>query len=351
MKKVGIVTVYGEQNYGNKLQNYALVQIYKNLGFVPVTLQGRQSALRLSTKQKGKNLIKAIMAKTHTRSSHAQYYRREESFKAFSRQYLNLSGGFITDNANKACLNSFDILSVGSDQVWNDVDFNKADVEYFSLYGVGGPKKISFAASIGKKDFQSKYLSIFEKGLSDFDFISCREESAVIYLSKILDKECVLLMDPTLFLNADDWKQIEKKPKWLHSLDYCLEYFLGGVNPECRNFISEKTNIIDVMDVNSDAFISSPNEFIYLIHHAKTVLTDSFHACIFSLLFERDFVVFNRLHSLSNMDSRIETLFKEFSVDGKIGETITPDNYTLFRTIVDQKRNEYTNLLLEVLNN
>lgn len=351
MKKVGIVTVYGEQNYGNKLQNYALVQIYKKLGFVPLTLQGRQSALRLSAKQKGKNLLKAIMAKTPTKSSHAQYYRREEKFKAFSRQYLNLSNGFFTDNANKSFLNSFDILSVGSDQVWNDVDFNEADVKYFSLYDIKGPRKISFAASIGKKDFQSKYLSIFVKGLQDFDFISCREESAVMYLSNILKKECVLMMDPTLFLDVNDWKRIEKKPDWLHKSNYCLEYFLGGANSECKKVIPDNSNIIDLMDVNSDAFISSPNEFIYLIHHANIVLTDSFHACVFSMLFNKTYAVFDRLNSLSNMNSRIKTLFTEFSVDGKMGEVITPDNYTLFRSIVDRKRNEYTKLLLEALDN
>lgn len=105
------------------------------------------------------------------------------------------------------------------------------------------------------------------------------------------------------------------------------------------------------MDVNSDAFISSPNEFIYLIHHANNVLTDSFHACVFSMLFNKTYAVFDRLNSLSNMNSRIKTLFTEFSVDGKMGEVITPDNYTSFRSIVDRKRNEYTKLLLEALDN
>lgn len=351
MKKVGIVTVYGEQNYGNKLQNYALVQIFKKLGFYPITLQGRQSALRLSAKQKGKNLIKAIMAKTPTKSSHAQYYRREENFKNFSRHYLNLSKGFFTDGADIAFLNSFDVLSVGSDQVWNDADFNQADVKYFSLNGITGPKKISFAASIGKKDFQAKFKLMFVTGLNDFDFISCREESAVAYLSGILDKECILMMDPTLFLDGNDWNCMEKKPGWLHKHDYYLEYFLGGVNPECLKIIPDNGNIINMMDVSSDAFVSSPSEFIYLIHHAKAVFTDSFHACIFSMLFDRPFIVFNRLNALSNMNSRIDTLFEEFSVDGHMGEVITPEKYLSFEAIVENKRKEYTKLLLEVLNN
>lgn len=351
MKKVGIITVYGEQNYGNKLQNYALVYIYKNLGFDPMTLQGRQSALRLSTKQKGKNLIKAIMAMTSTKSSHAQYYRREVKFKAFSRQYLNLSDGFFTDNANKSLLNSFDILSVGSDQVWNDVDFNEADVRYFSLCDISEPKKISFAASMGKEDFQSKYLSIFEKGLDGFDFISCREESATRYISELLKRQCFLMMDPTLFLNEDDWVRIEKKPAWFHERSYCLLYFLGGLNPKYKELIPGGMSIIDLMDVNSDAFVSSPSEFIYLIHHAKRVLTDSFHACVFSMLFNKSYVVYSRLNSLSNMNSRIDTLFEEFSVDGKMGEVITPNNYPSFSSIVERKRNEYTKLLLEALNN
>jgi hypothetical protein len=346
MKKVGIVTVYGEQNFGNKLQNYALIQIYKELGFDPVTLQVRQSALKLSSRQKAKNVIKAMMALTPTKSPHAQYYRRKQSFRAFSQKYLNLSEAFYTDNANKAFLDSFDILSVGSDQVWNDVDFDINDVKYFSLANVKGPKKISFAASIGKSDFQEKYKKSFVQGLSDFDFISCRENIAVEYLSEILKRKCYLIMDPTLFLSADQWEAIEKRPEWLDNKRYCLLYFLGGYDKTLQNNLPDNILSIDLMLAEDTAYVSSPEEFIYLIHHAVSVFTDSFHACVFSMIFHKNFTVFNRKNAMCNMNSRIDTLFQEFSVEGKIGKLICEEDYQDFKRTAEQKKSTYENLIM-----
>lgn len=349
MKKVGIVTVYGEQNYGNKLQNYALMKLYKKLGYAPATLQVRQSALKLSSSQKAKNLIKAAMSLTPTKSSHAQYYRRERAFKGFSEQFLNLSKPFYTDNVDRKFLESFDILSVGSDQVWNDVDFNTDDVKYFSLLDVKGPKKISYAASIGKKEFQARYKNIFVRGLNDFDFISCREKAAVEYLNSILKQECYLVMDPTLFLSGDQWAAIEKKPEWFKDEKYCLSYFLGGSDESVLHALTKDTKCIDLMNVNGDAFISSPQEFIFLIHHAQCIYTDSFHACVFSMLFRRDFEVFKRQNAMSNMNSRIDTLFQEFSVNGKIGQMVRPFDYDEFSSIVEDKRKYYEKLIVEQL--
>ena len=146
MKKVGIVTVYGESNYGNKLQNYALIKIYSKMGADVDTLQVYQSAFLRSKKDKLFDAIKNVIAVSPIKSKYKNMRIRKNNFRTFSARYLNLTKPYYTKDAPYSMMEEYDILSVGSDQVWNDVDFDLDDVNYFTLNEVKNVKKISFAA-------------------------------------------------------------------------------------------------------------------------------------------------------------------------------------------------------------
>ena len=109
-----------------------------------------------------------------------------------------------------------------------------------------------------------------------------------------------------------------------YSKPYILTYFLGNRSEQiesdmkkyAREYNYKLYNLMDYTQFN--VFISGPSEFIYLIEHASLVLTDSFHACVFSFLFNKPFLVYSRQSdNMENMMSRIETFLSKFHLERK----------------------------------
>ena len=109
------------------------------------------------------------------------------------------------------------------------------------------------------------------------------------------------------------------------------------------NRIAKENNyeIIDLMNSSDIAYTSGPSEFLYLIHHAKLVCTDSFHACVFSILFDTQFYVFEREDKLESMNSRIETLLNKFALNEH-----RKKDYTNVYKILENERKKF-NLFLD----
>ena len=128
-----------------------------------------------------------------------------------------------------------------------------------------------------------------------------------------------------MLLSSDDWSKIENKPYWLdHDEKYLFTYFLGERIDDVVNKIASQRNlrVINMLDLdNFEHYTTSPEEWIYLIHHAELIYTDSFHGTVFSILFKRPFVVCDRIGKgiYSQMNSRINTLLKQFNLSSRRG--------------------------------
>lgn len=127
-----------------------------------------------------------------------------------------------------------------------------------------------------------------------------------------------------MMLDASEWSKIAEKPKNVDSdVPYILSYFLGGrserVNNDLQKYAKENNmKVYNLLDYTQpDMAIINPSEFIYMINHAKLVLTDSFHACVFSFLFKIPFLVYPRQGSKVSMMSRIDTLLSKFKLERK----------------------------------
>ena len=117
---------------------------------------------------------------------------------------------------------------------------------------------------------------------------------------------------------------------------YILTYFLS---PKCEEAIKQLEEIQDNRCVYEllnpkDAVAGSagPSEFIWLFDHADLILTDSFHACVFSFLFNKPFLVYDRNWTECSMNSRLDTLLKKFHLERKyassgLGNNIWEHNY------------------------
>ena len=307
MKKVGIVTINDNNNYGNRLQAYALQEFIKQQGFEAYHINFKKSDLKNSLKKCIKYLINY---KNQRIKSH-----RIKIFKKFSNNNINYYKSKIIDDS------FFDSYFVGSDQVWNPF-FSTTIKENFLTF-TSPNKRNSYAASFGISQIpyacQEDYMGYF----SSFNKISVREDSGKEIITNLTGRNDVeVLVDPTMLLNKKDWEKIMKKPSGLSNKKYILNYFLGNLSTEKKNVIEEfarknDLDIVNILDINDKFFLTGPEEFLYLEANAELICTDSFHSVVFALLFDRPFIIFDRDDNKKNMNSRIETLLQKFEIAGK----------------------------------
>lgn len=318
MKKIGIVTLLGYFNYGNRLQNYALQEIIKSFGYEVESLifddkpfltelQDNRSfvqklgtltptkllkiLINLSRKQKNKKRLQNIQS------------NREEKFLNFSKNFILEKKYDPNDN--------YEAFIVGSDQVWNpNYILNKP--QYLLMFA-DPEKRISYAASIGISELPIEAKSIYKKELEMFRHISVREDVGAKIVRDLIGNTPPVVLDPTLLLSKQQWLNIANRASNRPNKKYILTYFLGELP-------SKATKIIDFLQQRSDfdiinlaqmseveTYETSPSEFLDYFEHTDFVLTDSFHAVAFSIIFEKDFVAFKR-EGTHDMSSRMDTI-------------------------------------------
>ena len=310
MKKIGIVTLTRVFNAGNSLQNYAVQQIYRKMGFDPETLIYIQENYKKRVKRYVKYLV-------NCKSDAGKEFQRRKRFIEFESQFIKTSPfknmWSHSENAEKR----YDYYSLGSDQVWNPTWYNDKTKHLFMLDFTIPQKKICFSPSIGLDKLPDEWIDFFILGLSSFPHISVRERTAAKLVYELTGKDAEVLIDPTLMLSKSDWIDIENKPDIpIKDNAYVYEYFLGDSPKRIEddeNIIVEKSGIDKIIRYNDIKWKVGPREFIYLIHHASFILTDSFHGSVFSFIFDIPFAVYNRNGS-DEMYSRIADFLKLFSI-------------------------------------
>lgn len=332
MQKVGIVTLSGYFNYGNKLQNYALEQYLMNHHLDVETLYHEDvyehTVLgKIFQKIKNRSLVSSIKNKfTHNLDTNyvpTQVLNKKNiKFRDFSYKYLHERNYDLSNrNLKNIEFSEFSTFFVGSDQVWN-LDINNFHEKYFLTF-IEQRKRNSFAASFGFSSFanfktQVKYI----KYLETMNNISVREVEGQKLVDDFTKKKATLLLDPTMLLSQQEWREIESKPKVTLPNKYLLTYFLGEVSKEYIDFI-KKVSLemnLSIIELNNpeymELFSVDPSEFIYLFDNASFVFTDSFHGTVFSLVFHKSFNVVPRIDkNMVNMSSRITTILSRFKLE------------------------------------
>ena len=354
MKKIGIITIVDNNNYGNRLQNYAVHKVYGELGYSCETLQLNQR------KESKKYLFRAW--KMFYKPIEKQLKRdklekqRFEKFKNFTMKYVPTKEKFFWNNKIKE---EYDYFSVGSDQIWNSyLDFGYL-TEFLSF--ARPEQRLTFSPSFGTDNIKQSKIENFRKGLSGFNNISVRESAGAKIVKELTGKNASVLIDPTMMLDAKDWLQIAKKPKNIDfTKSYILTYFLGGRTKKIEEDLNkyskkENMNVYHLLDKEQEElFVADPSEFIYLVSKAKMIMTDSFHACVFSLLFNKAFLVYDRSGAVENMMSRIETLLEKFNLQRKyVNSGIENDpfenDYKLSYKILENERRNVIDFLQKSL--
>ena len=351
MKKVGILTINDDGNYGNRLQNYAVQKKLEDNDVIVETICNQRNSIGL------KGIIKKIK-KCIKKVIHTKKFRRYNQFMKFNKN-IRYSNIHIDENhiPNKLA-EKYDVFFTGSDQVWNPNFGRMSDIDFLTF--APKEKRNSFSASFGISEIPIEMREYYKKNLEGLNNISVREEAGKKIIEDLTGRKDVqVLVDPTMLLTAEEWDKVSKKPKQLKKDKYILNYFLGELSKERKKEIdrvAKKNNceVINILDKDSPFYQTGPSEFLYLEKNAFLICTDSFHSSVFAILYNRPFIVFDREDSLASMNSRIETLINKFNLKnrkftGKITEENLQHDYTEAYRILEEERKKSGDFLKKTL--
>ena len=327
MPTYAILTPQDNNNYGNRLQNYALSTILSNYGKVSSikTLVPTASCFGY-IKSCVRDPIKqaSVTFGSFFSEDSRSVMKRRRAFLEFNKKIPYMKGSMSSYRGWRTPSKDIpDYVVVGSDQVWNYNWLSDEDLAlYLGRYVTKHCRIISYAASIGVDRINPDRMPIFQKYLPDFQSISVRESQAINALEQIDGVKPVTVLDPTLLLSKADWEKTFRG--FVTPGDkYVLSYFLGETNDELNRMIERAAEcngcrvrkLLDLSD--SETFVAGPADFVELIANAEVVYTDSYHACCFSLLFGKDFHVFSRggVEKNRSMNSRMLSLFTTVGID------------------------------------
>jgi len=351
--KVAIITINDNNNYGNRLQNYALQTFLKHYIDVVETLwYDDLTNFELKNIINLKSIIKFLINKNGYRNYLQRNYLKEcikiYNIKIFSQKYIDIN--FVND-LNKIA-SQYDYFIAGSDQIWNPNFWleknNHANIRFLKF--TSKEKRIAYAASIAIPNVPKDKEQFFKDSLNEMKAISMREKAGAELVKKLTGRKVPVVVDPTILLSKEEWQKIEMVPEWYNGEKYILTYFLGNTSSVVENIAKENNwKIYNLMDSNNlNLYASRVEEFIFLIEHAQLVVTDSFHACVFSILMNTPFLVINREQKgVSDMTSRINTLLELFGyqdryiVNGKsniLNEKIINMNFDNVKVIQEREK-------------
>lgn len=359
---VGLLTLDSRMyNYGGFLQEMALQDAIKSLGYECeiIDYDVSQEFNTFSLKRGIKNFSfekikkKLIKEKTIPLSDYVSdlVEKRKNVFDEYRADNLVLSRKMSSSDLSSVDL-PYEQIVCGSDQIWNP-DYNIP--AFFLNFGRKGCRRVIYAASIGKDHLSRHQKKIYSKLLEFPDYISVREDSAQKLISNITETDVKLVLDPTLLHRQEYWME-KADDSSLNYRNYIFCYFLNLTDEKVRaaNDFAEKNNceIIAIPylhnemeeyseKLNGKLFSEvNPADFLNLIRNAETIITDSFHAIVFSIIFQKDFWCFGRNAGTYSMNTRLHTLLSYVEMQDRM---IAPED------LKNRTHNTYVNIDLSNL--
>ena len=305
--KVDVITRHSVPNYGSLLQTYATQKTIEKFGheckIINYTRYDERYKELAKTLIKGKkwdkNFLTRFVYKTIQTSNYSRMYKK---FKIYRKGFLketNKEYGNIEELKNDTP--QADVYCSGSDQIWGKIGTANYDEAYFLNFINDKNKKcIAYSSSFGKGKIDDELKNNLHGLLKKYDRILVREDTAKDIIQKQGFNNVEQVLDPTFLLTREEWLELSKKAKNKYS-KYVLVYQLHD-NKEFDNYAKEfaqKANL-KLLRISpsiyhitrSGKLLYLPNQFEFLkyFNEAEYILTDSFHATAFSLIFNKKFV-------------------------------------------------------------
>ena len=351
MAKITVITLQNIRNYGSALQALATQKIFEQLGLeVDFINYLRENACsnknKIITWCQGMSPLKKIF---YACALYPSFLLMDKRFKKFLRTYLNIQKqSYSTENDFKKFPITSDIYCTGSDQTWNSGWNGGVLPPLFLSFVPNNIPKIAYSACFGKSKLDEWEKEETKQLLKRYQAISVRENSGVDIINDLGISGAVHVLDPTLQLNRDFWKQYAGKRKI--KVPYLLIYQLN-TNPQfdkyAKEFAKRKglklvrfcTRIDQCIKCGKSLIVPEVLDFVSLIYYADLVITDSFHATAFSINVNTQFISIYP----ANFGSRLESILKLTKLEDRHLSSYTDFSYVT----APQMNFSYANDILE----
>ena len=373
--KIALVSCYFIDNYGSILQSYATQQYFKSKGVTCHTV-AVEKIRPLLKKAKLRYYLRnawdcgllrsklpmvklSVLEKIGLHKIGNARKERHNRFEAF-RQRLAYTQAASSFEELRRISQEYDGVVLGSDQLWRPDNIFPG---YYTLEWVSPKtKRLSLATSFGVSQLDRYSQKRARDFLRRFSAISVREAEGAAIVQTATGQTAAVVCDPVLLLEAEEWNALADTGL-CPDRDYIFAYFLGN-SKKHRAFVKDlsvRTGLPVVTVPFVDCYCkedakaafcfpeAGPEQFLGLLRNAKYVCTDSFHASAFSVLFEKQFFVFDRFHTKrGNTNSRIHSFLRELEIEP--GDTAI-DYSTIDRRLVQLKRRTEQFIETEILEN
>ena len=352
-KKVGVITVHKNVNYGANLQAFASCKYLNNKGYdcsvIDYTLPEHEKNAHLFSWLKqswdgepNKTLPRKIKLGIALALSAPWKNKRLKAFANFRKKNIKMT---------PKCHNMYDIENLnldtvvcGSDQIWNPVITEGINPIFFGAIN-GVKTRISYAASVGKDKYEPADEEKVKKLVRELDYCSVREENTAQYVSSFTGKKIETVCDPVFLLDKSNYetligkRRIKKEYVLLYSvihndnLTAFAKEYADRHGLQLIEICTEKTKGATHKQINT----FGPDGFLNAFKYAKTVFTNSFHGTAFSLIFEKDFYIFDNKHGGSRITNLLSNGgLSERLISSPIEKDFAPINYEESKKLLNE---------------
>lgn len=330
--KIAILTLPLHTNYGGILQCYALQTVLERMGHKVFVIEQKIKPARLPLHLMpfcyGKRILRNLIGHKFPIFYEQKYNRIQSAIRQntdiFISRYIHIKKYKSFSDIGE---DEYDAIVVGSDQVWRPIYFGASKIEnaYLKFAERWNIKRVSYAASFGTNEWEYTQEQTYECGrlLKKFDAVSVREYSATLSCKQYFGVDAQQVLDPTLLLKKEDYINLCEAtniPKSKGNLLCCILDETDEKKELVRHIADEKGltpfNVTaKIYDENAplNERIQPPLEqWLRGFCDADVVVTDSFHACVFSIIFQKQFIVLgNKQRGLDRFSSWLTFLSLE----------------------------------------
>ena len=338
--RIGILTLPLHTNYGGILQAYALQTVLERMGHEVVVFDTPYKAFLPPLWKLPLSFSKRIVLKFLGKTNRVFIERYNNKVRSVITQHIQ---PFVDTYLHRKVIRSFkdlkqedyDAIIVGSDQVWRIIYFprlwlgQQIENAYLDFAKNWNVKRIAYAASFGTEnwEYDEEQTKECKNLLHKFDAVSTREVDGVKLCKAKFEVDAHHVLDPTMLLSMDGYMALFQKANTPKSEGTLLNYVLDETEEiDCLiNKVAADKHLVPFAVNNPFEYDDSkpllqrikPSVETWLrgFYDADFVITDSFHACVFSIIFKKQFVVVgNKERGMS----RFESLLKSFGLEDRL---------------------------------
>lgn len=308
--KLCTITCHDVYNVGASLQAYALQTYLRSLGhdvriidYKPDYLSQHYRLDTVGNPKYDRPLLRQayLLAKLPGR---LRALPRKAAFDDFTAKYLTLTKRYASNEDLTADPPEADVYFAGSDQIWNPLFPNGRDPAFYLDFVQQG-LRASYAASFAVDAFPQALRDVTARYLRRFAYLSVREASGLAILRSLGIRNAETVLDPVFLLDKAHWGSMARLPANVET-PYLLVYDFDHspavrvlAERIAREHGSKIYSIFDLPYAQRCFTLSGPQEFLGLVQQASFVLSNSFHATAFSVIFEKAFAVVERKEKIN----------------------------------------------------